>query len=297
MPPSKRVPRRRSTWTSEDSKKEMEKWVKNAQTAPAVAQVHQTLEKNLEYFMKGVGTLVEKYEALAAKVREEIAAQDADVAIKQKAEQTGNQKDYVIIRMLRPLPPKVSKKDPASPTSPKTEDNDDDEDDYDDNTSATSEYDPSPNVKAPEFPSNEKLLEFFAELKKEAYELNVTFNGIHDWIALSLPDLKFGEDEESMEVADTMMSQVSSLDETLQGVYSFESKYVEGRTDLECEMLKYPDSTSLPILIRATDETAWRDIEHSYTSMVRVCIILHTHLNRNMATLQNPRGQRVNLSM
>ncbi len=281
--------------------------------APAVQQVHQTLESNLDYFMQGVGTLVEKYEALAAKVRDEIAAAAAAEAAQPVVPV---EDDITVIRLLRSVESKIPEGSPKSATTKKDgetkvqlegetaadkekggeEEVEEIEEEVDDNTSATSDYDPSPDGEAPKFPDNSKLLEQFQALKKEAYELNVTFSGIHDWIALSLPDLKM-EDDESMEVADTMMSQVSGLDETLQSVYSLEQKYVDSRMDLECEILKYPDAPSLRVLLKTTDDSAWRDIEHSYVSMIRVCIILHTHLNRNMKTLRNPRAQRVNLSM
>ena len=141
------------------------------------------------------------------------------------------------------------------------------------------------------FPDNTLLQEQLLLLKKEAYALGTTFDGIHDWIALSIPDYK-EEDNTNVEVMGAVIQQVGSLQETVREVYSTELTYLEQRADLEKALLKVPDSDTIARQLELTDLDTWDDVERGWRGMIRVALILFTMLSKNMKALREPRKSR-----
>lgn len=140
------------------------------------------------------------------------------------------------------------------------------------------------------FPDNTNIVTQLRLLKREAYELGATMDGIHDWIALNVPDIKEDENE-GVEVMGAVIEQVSSLTETVRAVYSVESGYLEGRADLEKAMLKNPESKTMMLALEAHDCDTWDEIDRGFRTMIRVSLLLYTVLSRNMKVLSMPRQQ------
>ena len=170
------------------------------------------------------------------------------------------------------------------------------DDDDDGDSSDSSDCDPSPDAPAVKIPDNKELLQQLRILKREAYELGTTFDGIHDWIALNVPDLK-DDDNTGIEVMDAVMEQVTSLNDAVREVYSIEGKYMEDRSENECTVMKYPDAGSIRLVLEVADRDLWDDIERGWRILIRTSLILYTVLSRNMEKLKNPRQQRSMLSI
>ena len=144
-----------------------------------------------------------------------------------------------------------------------------------------------------EFPDNEELCKQLKSLKREAYELSTTFDGISDWIDLNAPDKEKGaEDSVGAEVQDAVIEQIGSLNEAVKGVYDLELKYLSDRTDLESQVLKAPQVRSLQLQLEIGDADMWDEVERSWRAMIRVCLILYSVLTKNMSRLKNPDGQK-----
>jgi hypothetical protein len=146
------------------------------------------------------------------------------------------------------------------------------------------------------FPDNTLLQEQLNLLKAEAYALGTTFDGIHDWIALNVPDYK-EEDNVGVEIMGAVIQQVASLQESIREVYATELRYLEERGDLEKTLLKMPDSDTVQRQMEVLDLDAWDDAERGWRSMIRVSLILFSMLHKNMKVLREPRKQRQNLWM
>ena len=138
------------------------------------------------------------------------------------------------------------------------------------------------------FPDNALLLEQLKLLKKEAYALGTTFDGIHDWIALSIPDYK-EEDNVNVEIMGAVIQQVGNLQETVRDVYATELKYLEERADLEKSLLKVPDSDTIARQLELQELDTWDDVERGWRGMIRVSLILFSMLSKNMKALREPR--------
>jgi hypothetical protein len=141
------------------------------------------------------------------------------------------------------------------------------------------------------FPDNTMLVREFKAMKTEADNLSTTFDGIHDWIALNVPDVK-EEDNAGVEVMGAVISQVSNLSESIRDIYNADLKYLEERGDLEKRLLKYPTVEGVKRQLLLHDEDAWDELERGWRSMIRLVVILYSVLNKNMAKLLEPRVQR-----
>jgi hypothetical protein len=141
------------------------------------------------------------------------------------------------------------------------------------------------------FPSNEDLLGNLRTLKRESYELATTMDGIHDWIALNVPDIK-EDDNSGVEVMSAVIEQVSSLTDTVRGVYGLEQKYLEERSECEKRRLKYPESKMVELQLQTQDTDTWDDLDRGWRTLIRVCLVLYAVLAKNMTALKEPRKQR-----
>jgi hypothetical protein len=247
---------------------------------PAVSIVKGVLEQNVTYFVQNVSQYIGKYQEQLSKCLAILNAQarislQAAPATPKAADATGAATAAVPASdaAVKPDAPAAE----ATPASPavigKVTVNENREED----------------VMEIEFPDNEKLCQQLKALKREAYELSTTFDGISDWIDLNAPDKEKGsEDSVGAEVQDAVIEQVGSLNEAVKGVYDLELKYLSERTDLESQVLKAPQVRSLQLQLEIGDSDTWDEIERSWRAMIRVCLILYSVLTKNMTRLKNP---------
>lgn len=241
-----------------------------AEMDPAVAKVQSVLEENLTYFMSNIGQFIKKFDDhLTAALpgnpkakeepkkltspllkREPGALGDAATATEAPASEEGT------VDVARPRPRVIVEE-------------------TEDEISIT-------------FPNNDDLREQLALLKREAYELGTTFDGIHDWVALNIPDMR-EEGEIGVEVMGAVIEQTSSLADSTRGVYSLELKYLSERSEAEKALLKCPDSRSLQLALETNDADTWDEIERAWRTLIRVCLILYSVLAKNMNKLREPR--------
>jgi hypothetical protein len=149
------------------------------------------------------------------------------------------------------------------------------------------------------FPDNTEIVRQLRLLKREAYELSSTMDGIHDWIALSIPEIQTSESGENdgVEVMGAVIEQVSSLTDTVKACYSAESKYLEDRADLEKAMLKLPESETMRLSLAALDCDTWDEIDRAWRTLVRVTLLLYSILSKNMSHLKEPRKEKRAMGM
>lgn len=138
------------------------------------------------------------------------------------------------------------------------------------------------------FPDNTNLVKQLRLLKREAYELGSTMDGIHDWIALNVPDIK-EDDNDNVEIMGAVIEQVTSLTDTVKAVYSAESQYIEQRSEIEKAMLKLPESETMKLSMAAGDSNAWDEVDRAWRTLVRITLLLYSILSKNMAALKEPR--------
>ena len=138
------------------------------------------------------------------------------------------------------------------------------------------------------FPDNTEIVKQLRQLKRESYELGATMDGIHDWIALNVPDMKDDEND-GVEVMGAVIEQVTSLTDTVRSVYAAESKYLEERAELEKSMLKLPESETMKLAIKSHDADTWDEVDRGWRTLIRVCLLLYSILSKNMAMLKEPR--------
>lgn len=137
------------------------------------------------------------------------------------------------------------------------------------------------------FPDNSYLVQQLQNIKKEAYELSTTYDGVYDWIVLNLPDLK-EEDSTGLEVMNAVMEQISSLNEAVRAIYKLETKYFSERSEMEKAILKMPECKTLQLALMVNDEDTWVELGKAWRVMIRSCLILYTMLSKNMARLTDP---------
>lgn len=333
---TKKTGRKQAPWTAEDSTREMRKWTTMTKSAvdPSVKKVQEALEGNMDYFLENVGTIAAKYAAKMSEVlallpllNDKVEAAASEAAPTEEAgspaaapaaaaaiavapttvaavlDPSPTPHRVVQLRELEVSSPKLpedateeqksafetdkKKRDKAAAVAAAAAAEDEDSDDSSD----------CPAAGEAEFPDNALLLSHLATLKREAYELGTTFDGIHDWIALNIPDMKEA-DGVGVEIMDAVMEQVTSLSDSLRSVYELELKYVDDRSEMEVSASKYSDSPSHLARIVCHDSEAWDDIERGWRTLARASILLHTVLAKNMKKLRDPHAHRAhNLSM
>jgi len=155
--------------------------------------------------------------------------------------------------------------------------------------------DPTPDeaVVNVSFPDNTALLDQLKQMKKEAYELSTVFDGISDWIDLNAPEKEQGaEDSTGVEIQNSVVEQIGSLNETIKSVYDLELKYLSERAEAEAQVLKMPVLMSLQLQLEVYDSDTWDEVDRSWRALIRVCLILYTVLAKNMAKLKHPAARR-----
>lgn len=126
-------------------------------------------------------------------------------------------------------------------------------------------------------------------LKNEARALAKTLDQIHDWIALNIPQMK-DEDNVGVAVMASVIQEIAGGIAKVRGVYDIEASYVSDRAELDVKYLKNTDAESILQAIEVCDADAWDTLEKGWRAMIRVALLLHSTLAKNMKLLKDPRG-------
>lgn len=267
-----------------------------------MGKVQDTLEQNLTYFMANIGMLIKKFDDyLTAALPENPKSKDPTANQRATSPLLKRGASEMVLSDSDPVTkPTDATAAPTTTTTPAAEPK---------VAAAVSSPTSKPDIKAERvgkvqvkesaedeeiveitFPDNGELLKQLKLLKREAYELTTTFDGIHDWIALNIPTMK-DEDNVGVEVMGAVIEQISSLNEAIREVYKLESKYLTERAESEKSVLKYPESSSLALQMEVGDMDTWDEVERSWRALIRVCLILYSVLSKNMAKLKEPRSE------
>ena len=278
---------------------------------PAVEAVRDSLEENLVFFMTNVAAMSAKYrDALAACVPPQyIHAERKQVPLPELGDEgsfhelresvikeservanaaEGADKDSAVTVAGPPAPDRgrviqllIVEEDAEAEEGDEEADDDDD----DDSDEEEDDEDAAVGEDAPEIvlPDNRLLLTQLHTIKREAYALNTTFNGIHDWVAFNIPtDPSEGA---TAEVMAAVMAQTLALSEALTSIYEMESRYLAERLGAETGAQRHPDCYSMQDAMLSNEVETWDELKRAWWTMQRVTMIEHTVLAKNMKIL------------
>lgn len=153
---------------------------------------------------------------------------------------------------------------------------------------ASSGLDIAEGCEAPEIelPDHSPLVKAYAALKKECYELDITFQGIHDWIMFNVQTSTNAEERErEIEVAEGIVQQVQEIQTQIGGIYEQLGTYLETRVEAEVEVLNYPHVTSYAQYLLSADDDAWFEVERSWRELVRATLFVYYLVANNLESL------------
>jgi len=255
---------------------------KESQLDPIIGKVQEHLEENLQYFLSNISTFVDKYnKRIETVLPKNPKMSDHDLTLEPLTPLRKKTRADGAAAASTPSSRQASTAFPAG--SPKTA-----------QPGTPSSATIATDGTAPALPDNSDLLAEMKILKGEAYELSTIFDGMHDWVALNIPDIK-EEDNAGVEIQGAVLEQTEELASVLRNVYSLELKYLADRSELETTLLKYPKALSLPRAISVIDCNAWDDIERSWRTMIRICILVYALFQKNMSRLKEPRTKAINI--
>lgn len=270
----------RDAWTAEDSRKEIQKWSKckpsditGANTI--IGLTHDKLEENVWYFLDTIGNRSARYQEHLSDVlskKPKLAVGSTCAAEVEPLNPASTAYEQFLKVHLRLMKQQVEGE----------EDGGDDDDDSDD-----SDYDAVEEVTVT-FPNNDALRRAHTALKEEAFELEITMDGICDWLDLSIPDLQV-DDTDGVDVIQAVLASAEAHSTAVSTCGKCERAYLEERAELELEVIAYPHSASTRQLLVVHDIDAWDDVERGWRTLVRTSLILHATLMKNMVTLLDPR--------
>lgn len=173
------------------------------------------------------------------------------------------------------------------------------EEEADDNmyedSDASSGIDVAEDCEAPEidFPDNSPLIQAYAALKKECYDLNITFQGVHDWIALNIQSAS-DDTEREQEVSESITGQIQEMQEQIGQIYDMLGGYLEGRVEMELAVSNYPHVTSYAQALLCADDDAWIEVERSWRELIRATLFIYYMVANNLeslSTIASPSGR------
>ncbi|CUG83935.1 proteasome activator PA28 beta subunit family protein, putative [Bodo saltans] len=126
-------------------------------------------------------------------------------------------------------------------------------------------------------------------IKSEARTLGKTLDEIHDWIALNIPQMK-EEDNVGVAVMAGVIQELAGSIVKVRGVYDLEASYVSDRAELDVKYLKTTDAESTLQAIEVCDADTWDTLEKGWRAMMRVSLMVHSTLAKNMRLLKDPRS-------
>ena len=283
------APSARSKWTAADSAKELQKWCECKQSdvtgkATIIGATHDTLEENVWYFLTTISDRTSRYQRLLHDVlgkKPKLAVGSACPAEVEPLNPTSLQYEQFLKVHLRLFKPAVEEKEQVEGGDGGPE--------FDDSSSDDSTYDAVEEVSV-SFPNNDVLRKEHALLKEESFELEITMDGICDWLNLSIPDLK-EDDTDGVDVIQAVLASAEAHATAVNTCSKCERAYLEERAEFELEMIKYPHSASTRQQIVMHDIDAWDDVERGWRTLIRTSLILHATLMKNMETLLDPRKE------
>jgi hypothetical protein len=126
-------------------------------------------------------------------------------------------------------------------------------------------------------------------IKQEARSLGKVLDQVHDWVALNVPTMK-EEDNAGVAVLAQVIEEISGFIGSVREIYDLEAEYVSSRTELELKVLKSSDAVSSKPALEVCDSDAWDSIEKGWRTLMRVVLLAHATLAKNMKVLRDPRS-------
>lgn len=301
--------RRRENWTTTDSEREMLKWTQSnsssgPQLDPIVRETQETLSENMWFFLDNIAERCLRYNAALKNV----AAHNPNnvlTAEEMKHATDIDEAPFLKIRLRRFVQVGQAGDDNEEPSTTKTNEgdaetvvggeesktidtaaNEEESDEESDDDSDT--YDAIDDVPV-SFPKSESLLDQMKHLKLAGTELVTVFEGICDWLQLSIPDIMV-DDNDSVDVMQSVLEATSAHSEAVESTVNFLREFLDDRADLEIDTIKFPHSSSLRRQMLINDLDAWSEVERGWRTLVRCSLIIHTLLAKNMRKLLNPRN-------
>jgi len=250
---------------------------RNADLDPVVDTVRDLFEQNVQYFLDNIGTYVDKYQSFQDAATALIEAQPKiAAAVHSKAAAGTSAFD------------KAAEGSEETATATKT---------VVIGGKVTINATADDTVVEVEFPDNADLKQQLKQLKREAYEMSTTLEGIVDWIDLNAPDKVKGQEDAGAEIQGAVSEQISSLASAVNDVYELELKYLGERAELETTLLALPEVKSIALSMEIHDAETWDTVERSWKVMVRVCLIAYSVVSKNLSRLKQPVATRSSASI
>jgi len=141
------------------------------------------------------------------------------------------------------------------------------------------------------------LLSQMRILKREARDLGKTLDQMHDWIAMNVPVMK-DEDNLGVAVMASVITEMAGAISRVRNVYEIESSYLSDRSELELKYIKHSDADSALRALQVADNDAWDTLEKGWRVLIRIVLVVHSTLAKNMRLLKDPRsGPKHNLAL
>lgn len=125
-------------------------------------------------------------------------------------------------------------------------------------------------------------------VKTEAQALLSLFERIMDWIALNIPEMK-SEDNIGVTVLAAVMNNLNDMASTVRNMLPQEKSYLSDRATFDMKMMRHTDCDALATEMEAAYGDAWDTVERAWRTLIRVILLVHSILAKNMRELQEPR--------
>lgn len=295
----------RTAWTDADSAQELNRYTGNDASKipvlPELAFLSDQLGANLGFFMANVGQFIARYTLQLQSLEAPDGPLDNAMAalklhpihpvgrvIRLKVDHDDDEEvataDVAEVTTADAAETAVGGEDAAAADGV-----DDDDDDSDAESDAP---EPSPDAPPVFIPDNTVLLTQLRSLKKEAYELGTTLEGIRDWIAINIPMLDAGiADQVGLTVMTGVMEAATEQSGAVRGVYDLEMGYLEARAEVEITMERYPDSATRSREMIALEVTTWDGVRDGWRQLNRSAILTYEKVRKNFSRLRTPLQQ------
>lgn len=244
---------------------------------PAVVAAKQILEKKRDDFIANVGHLVEGYEANISRLKE-VSSREMTRISKAREESSSkglNRSSLVVTEgLVRAVANAIGAEADVSACQIKNENN----------STEAEELTPHYIVEL-YFDTNIAIVEEMQSLRKAAMNLAADLDNVTDWLALSMPNLN-EENSVVAEILGGVLEQVATFVETIRAIVAFPKKYHASRSSVETALLKLPESKALQMQLELQDAETWDEMHKSWKVLIRVCLITHSVLRKNLPALE-----------
>lgn len=248
---------------------------KKVATDPAIAKVFEELESSLTFFLGNIGPICAAYSD---------QLQDA-MPHNPKAMRFFEQVGGSPVQQNSPAYPATGA--PADPPSPLLQRKSSTV------VSPTANDAPGP-LDAKLAPSEAILMRQIRILKAESRSLYILFKQINTWLSLSVRPFD-DEDNDHNQASQIILGNIPGMLEGTKSVYDMETKYLEAKYELELKSIRHPACESVAKGFQVLESTTWDEIEKGWRMMIRSCLLLHSLISKNMKSLRDPRGGKLNL--